>query len=495
MSDRGRMRIAMIAAEAAPYVKVGGLGDVLGALPKALERLGGAVSVIVPRYGVDPWEGAAPGRVPHLEVPFGGRVERAEITETRMRGSAVRVYAIASRKYFDREGVYNDPATGEGYPDNPERFTFFTRAAVELIRALGVPFEILHCHDAHAALLPALVDPRYGGPGAADFARSGTLLTIHNLAHQGICPPETLDRAGLAAAHFYPGSPFEYWGRLNCLKVGIELADRINTVSPTYALEIQSGAEAGCGLEGVLAGRSAALCGIVNGIDYEEWNPETDPHIAARYSVRNLAGKEACRRDLREHFRLESPPRRVPIAGIVSRLADQKGLDLVAAAAEELLALDLQLVVLGTGQRKYHDLLEALAARYPGRVGVRLAFDNALAHRIEAGCDLFLMPSRYEPCGLNQLYSLRYGTVPVVRRTGGLADTVFPWDGERGTGFLFEDYTPGALVDAVRRALAVYADPGAWRRLMVRGMRQDWSWERSARRYLDLYREIGRMAS
>lgn len=495
MPDGGRMRIAMIAAEAAPYAKVGGLGDVLGALPKALERLGGAVSVIVPRHGAGSWEGAVAGRVPHLDVPFGGRVERAEIIETRMRGSAVRVYAIASRKYFDREGVYDDPATGEGYPDNPERFVFFTRAAVELIRALGVPFDILHCHDAHAALVPALVDPRYGGSGAAGFARAGTLLTIHNLAHQGIYPPETLERAGIPAAHFYPGSPFEYWGRLNCMKAGIELADRINTVSPTYALEIQNGAEAGCGLEGVLAGRSAALSGIVNGIDYEEWNPETDPHIAARYSVRDLAGKEACRRDLRERFRLETPPGRVPIAGIVSRLADQKGLDLVAAAAGELLALDLQLVVLGTGQRKYHDLLEALAARHPGRVGVRLAFDNALAHRIEAGCDLFLMPSRYEPCGLNQLYSLRYGTVPVVRRTGGLADTVIPRDGERGTGFLFEEYTPGALVDAVRRALGAYADPSAWRRLMVRGMRQDWSWDRSARRYLDLYREIGRRDS
>ncbi|NLV31975.1 MAG: glycogen synthase GlgA [Acidobacteria bacterium] len=484
------MRIAMMAAEAAPCVKVGGLGDVVGALPKALERQGAAVSVIVPRHGAGSWEGSVAGRVPRLDVPMGGRVERADITEARMRGSAVRVYAIASRKYFDREGVYDDPATGEGYPDNPERFLFFMRAAVELVRALGVPFDILHCHDAHAALVPALVHPRYAPAGAGDFARTGTLLTIHNLAHQGICPPETLDHAGIAARHFHPGSPFEYWGRLNFMKAGIELADRVNTVSPTYAVEIRSGPEAGCGLEGVLAGRSAALSGIVNGIDYEEWNPESDPHIAAPYSARDLAGKEACRRDLRAFFRLEERP--VPLVGIVSRLADQKGLDLVAEAADGLLALDLQLVVLGTGQRKYHDLLEAVAARHPGRVGVRLAFDNALAHRIEAGCDIFLMPSRYEPCGLNQLYSLRYGTVPVVRRTGGLADTVTPWDGARGTGFLFEDYSAGALVDAVRRALGAYADRDEWRRLVVRCMRQDWSWERSARRYLDLYREIRR---
>ncbi len=485
------MRIVMFAAEAAPYAKVGGLADVVGALPKALARLGAEVSIVIPAHRcVDPQKygiqrGAA---VSGFDVSIGSSVEHAEIFQTRMDGTDVAVYLIGSPKYFDRDGIYDDPATRQGYPDNAERFIFFMKSGLELLLRLRLPVDVIHCHDSHTALIPGLIKMNHRNNPF--FAGTGTLFTIHNLAHQGLYPKETLAYAGIDLRHFHPMSPIEYWGQVNFMKVGIELADRVNTVSRTYAVEIQTEHEFGMGLEGVLTGRKKDLSGIINGIDYDEWNPETDPLIPAHYSVRSLKGKSECKNHLLECFGLPPSRKRVPLIGIVSRLADQKGFDLIGQAIDELMALDLQLVILGTGQKKYQDLFTRIASQYPQKIGVRLSFDNKLAHKIEAGSDLFLMPSKFEPCGLNQLYSLRYGTIPVVRATGGLADTVVNYDDNGGTGFCFSGYTAGEMMTALKQALALYSDPVRWDALCIRAMSQDWSWGRSAREYMDLYLSI-----
>jgi starch synthase len=491
MPGKDQLRVVMIAAEATPYAKVGGLGDVLGALPRALDKLGVAVSVIMPAYG-NAGSGMAASipceAVPGFHIPMGTSYEYADIRQTQMNGTAVDVYRIGSRKYFDRSGIYDDPATKEGYSDNMDRFIFFMKAAIELIRRIGIPFDIIHCHDSHSALVPGLIHGHFGGDPS--FAGVGTLFTIHNLAYQGIYTKEALELAGIAPYHFYSGSPFEFWGQINFMKVGIKLADKVNTVSPTYAEEIRTSPELGLGLEGVLQNRKDDLSGIINGIDYEEWNPETDPLIPARFSVGDLSGKSQCKKQLLRRFHLTQSRKRKPLLGIVSRLADQKGFDLIAKAAEEIAALDMQMLVLGTGQQKYHDLFQEMAVRYPNKIGVNLSFDNELAHQIEAGCDMFLMPSKYEPCGLNQLYSFRYGTIPIVRKTGGLADTVIPFDRENGTGFCFAEYSAEAMVAAIRKALAVFSDASQWNQLIHRAMTQDWSWDKSARQYLQLYQTI-----
>jgi starch synthase len=490
-AGKSGMRIVMFAAEAFPYAKVGGLGDVVGALPKALAKSGAKISIVIPGYrSIDParFHIEPCSAAPQFDVPMGSFVERAAAFQTRMDGCDVDVFLVGSLKYFDREGIYDDPATHEGYPDSMQRFVFFMKAGLELLSRIGRPIDIVHCHDSHTALVPGMIGPNLRGNPV--FARSGTLFTIHNLAYQGIYPKESLDLAGINPKHFYATSPFEYWGKVNFMKAAIELADKVNTVSHNYSLEIQTDPEFGMGLEGVLRNRKEDLSGIVNGIDYDEWNPESDPLIPARFSAGDLLGKTACKAYLLEKFGLSRSRDRFPLVGIISRLTDQKGFDLIAEAVEEMMALNLQLVVLGTGQKKYHDLFEQIASRYPGRVGVRLAFDNELAHKIEAGCDMFLMPSKFEPCGLNQLYSLRYGTIPVVRSTGGLADTVTDYDKGHRTGFCFSGYTPGEMLGAIKRALAVYAAPARWQELMTRAMSQDWSWDRSAREYMKLYKAI-----
>jgi starch synthase len=488
------LRIVMLAAEASPFVKVGGLGDVIGALPKALERLGAKLVVVIPAYGrvrsgafdVHPCR-----RVPGFDVSMKSDIERVEVFQARFEKTDIDIYMIGSQKYFDRSGVYDDPKTGEGYPDNMERFVFFMKSALELLPKLKQSVDILHCHDSHTALIPGLLkinhatDPFYTGVG--------TLFTIHNLAYQGLYSAESLDYAGIGPSHFFPLSPFEYWGKVNFLKAGILQADKLNTVSPTYSIEIQASPELGMGLEDVLRSRSHDLSGVINGIDYNEWNPETDPLIPANYSRNDFSGKAECKKQLLKYFGLPQLPKRIPLFGIVSRLADQKGFDLIEESIKELTKLDLQLVVLGTGQNKYHDLFRQLAAKYSEKIAVRFSFDNALAHKIEAGCDMFLMPSRFEPCGLNQLYSFRYGTVPVVRATGGLADTVIPYDEENGTGFSFSGYSSTEMMAAIRQALTVYSDPVRWQALRARIMSQDWSWDKPAGQYMQLYRDIHRM--
>ncbi|MGD0309172.1 MAG: glycogen synthase [Acidobacteriota bacterium] len=495
MAKVDRKHIVMFAAEAAPFVKVGGLAEVTGALPKVLEKSGARVALVIPGYQQIPRRqfGIGPAIfVPSFEVPMGSETVPVEVEQTTLPGSGVPVYFLGGGDYFAREGVYDDPLTRLGFPDNAQRYAFFVKAGIELLSRLGAPVDVVHCHDAQAALVPGIL--RTTHQDDPFWKRIGCLYTIHNAAYQGLYPKEILGWAGIDSGCFRPSSPFEFWGKVNLMKIGIELADLVSTVSETYAREIQSDPEYGCGLEGSLRSRAHDLYGILNGIDYDEWNPGTDPQIPAHYSADDFQGKALCKAELLRAMRLPERRERTPLIGIVSRLADQKGFDLIGEAIEQIVSLDLQMAVLGTGQRKYHKLFEDISVRYPDKVAVKLDFDDPLAHLIEAGADMFLMPSRYEPCGLNQLYSLRYGTPPIVRATGGLADTITDFDAraDRGTGFVFKEYTAVDMLAAIERALAAFRDAVRWRRLVERGMKQRWSWEDSAHKYLQLYERICR---
>jgi starch synthase len=397
----------------------------------------------------------------------------------------VRVYCLECPALFDREGLYQ--VQGQDHPDNLERFSVFAQAALRLLPVIGWQPEVVHCHDWQSALAAAHL--RFGALGQEPFfAEIGSVLTIHNLAYQGVFPGEQWPITGLPS-HAFTIEGLEFFGQVNCLKGGLVSAGLLTTVSPTYAREIQTEAF-GCGLDGVLRARAEAFVGIVNGIDPEEWNPATDPHLAAPYAADRLSGKASCKRALQRAQRL--PQQEALLIGMVQRLADQKGLDILVEAMESLMALPLQLVILGTGDPRYHERLEQLAKRFPDRLAVTLGFDNALAHQIEAGADAFLMPSKFEPCGLNQMYSMRYGTVPIVKRVGGLADTVIDaaphaLAEQTATGFVFEAHTAAALLEAVRRALDAFQDRPRWTGLMQAGMRRDFSWAASARAYLGVY--------
>lgn len=486
-----RFRVAMLSAEAVPYAKVGGLADVVGALARAIADLGCSVAVFLPRYGsLALPEGGALELVAKIDVPVRGEDTPALVYA--LRGTDLpphlAIYFIANEGYFGRTGIYNDPATGEAFPDNAERFAFYSRACLEAMRALAFAPEVIHANDHQAALVPAYLktvlaeDPFFG--------MTASILSIHNMGYQGVYEADSMAVAGFPPEYFYPLSPFEFWGKMNYLKAGLQFADVITTVSERYAEEIQSGEEFGFGLQGVLNARREDLVGILNGIDVKIWNPRTDRAIAARFDAESLESKQVCKAALLDEARLPSEPDR-PLFGIISRLAEQKGFDLIEAAAERLFALPARWVVLGSGSKRYEELLQSLERRYSDRLAFVNGFDDPLAHRIEAGSDFFLMPSRYEPCGLNQMMSMRYGTVPVVRATGGLADTVEPYGSgsEGGTGIVFGPYTPEALLAAVEAAISLYGEPRALLRARRNGMARDFSWEASARKYLQLYRQ------
>ncbi|HVS75059.1 MAG TPA: glycogen synthase GlgA [Candidatus Acidoferrales bacterium] len=472
------MRILFVASEGLPYSKTGGLADVVEALPRALAERGHEVAVVLPRY-----RGTKPGAtvLPRVAIAAGGPLRFPAITG----GEAVRgvvYYFVDDPAYFDRAQLYGD-ASGD-YPDNAERFGELCRAAIEIARQVW-PAEVFHCHDWQTALLPVLLRTQYGDdPRVKEIP---VVFTVHNIGYQGVFPRDVLARAGIPANLFHPGG-IEFFGSVNLLKGGLVYSDYLTTVSPRYAQEIQT-REYGHGLDGVIRERAGRLRGILNGADYSVWSPENDAHIAARYSRENLAGKKTCKQELLEIFGLPAEKARRALIGIVSRFADQKGFDLIAGKAQELMKEDAALVALGKGERRYEELFRTLRARFPGRVGVKIGFDDALAHKIEAGADIFLMPSRYEPCGLNQIYSLRYGTVPVVRATGGLDDTIEEFDAQRGTGtgFKFANYSGEALLDCIRRALHAYADERTWRRIQQNGMAKDFSWKASAAEYEKLY--------
>jgi starch synthase len=473
------MRILFVASEGLPFSKTGGLADVVEALPKALVAQGHEVAVVLPRY-----RGTKPTAVvmPSLTIPMGERRLRFPAIADGTVLSGVRYYFVDDPEYFDRDGLYGGSA-GD-YPDNPERYTEFCRAAIEIAKHVW-PADVIHCQDWQTALVPVLLRTSYGDdPLVKDIP---VVFSIHNMGYHGQFTKDVLERVGIPQAVFHP-SALEFYGYVNLLKGGLVYSDYLTTVSRRYAQEIQT-PEYGYGLDGVVRGRADRLVGILNGVDYTAWNPEKDKLIAVKYSAKDLTGKQVCKQDLLEAFGMSQEHLSRPMIGIVSRFADQKGFDLIAEKAHELMREDLVLVVLGTGDRKYEDLFRALAAAYPGRVGVKIAYDNTLAHKVEAGADMFLMPSRYEPSGLNQMYSLKYGTVPIVRATGGLDDSIEPFDVEHGTGtgFKFREYTGEALLFAVRQALHHYTDERIWKRIQLNGMAKDFSWKTPAAEYAKLY--------
>ena len=478
------MRILFAASEALPYAKTGGLADVIEALPRALVKLGHEVAVFLPRYrGIKPFSTI----MPSLTIPQGTRLRFPAIASgSLLRG--VRYFFLDDPFYFDREGIYGDK--NHDYPDNAERFTEFCRAAIELAKHVWTP-DVFHCNDWQTAMIPTLLRSSYGDdPAVKDIP---VIFTVHNIGYHGVFPPDSLVRVGIPQGLFHPGG-LEFYGKVNFLKGGLVYSDYLTTVSRKYAQEIQT-PEFGFGLDGVIRSRADRLVGILNGVDYAAWSPERDPLIPRKYSAKDLEGKRVCKEKLLEEFQLlrDNPHR--PVIGIVSRFADQKGFDLIAAIARDLMHEDALLAVVGTGERRYEDLFRALASDFPGRVGAKIVYDNTLAHLVEAGSDMFLMPSRYEPCGLNQIYSLRYGTVPIVRATGGLDDTIETFDLEHGTGtgFKFYEYSGGALLHALRQALHYYSDDGIWKRIQLNGMAKDFSWNISAAEYAKLY-EAARVA-
>jgi len=489
---RPALHIVHVSSEMAPLVKVGGLADMVGALASEQARAGHDVTVVLPAYrDLRRPEGWRSHLLEAARVPWGLGHEPASFEWLQPPGDGPNVLLVrhdGQRQFFNRPGVYDDPNQGHGYSDNAERFLFFCRAAFEGLRRLDQPVHVLHGHDHQAGWVPCFL--RMHEAGEPLFRGAATVFTLHNLGYQGIYDPFMLGLAGIGRDQFYPASPFEFWGRVNYMKVGLAFADVLTTVSPRYAKEIQSSPEFGSGLEGVLARRREDLHGILNGIDTVEWNPATDPFLPVRYDATHLEGKGACRDELVRAAGW-SDLDDTPVVGMVTRLAEQKGLDLLEQGAHLGLELPARLIVLGSGEPRYEIFLHRLAEANPGRVSFRNGFDNAFAHLVGAGADLFLMPSRYEPCGLNQMYSQRYGTPPVVRAVGGLADTVEEFDPMKGTGtgFRFDEYDPAEMVAAVRRAISIHHQPELWRRLQTNGMAKDFSWRTSAEKYEALYHE------
>jgi len=479
--------VLIIGSEAQPFAKTGGLADVLGALPSALARLGWDTTLVLPKYrGVT--AGTEVGRFP---ITVGGFTRDAGFFDAPT-GDGAHAILVECPELYDRAALY-----GEGnvdYPDNPRRFAFLVRAALEFAARHTTPPSVVHAHDWQAGLAPVYLRTLYASHPS--LGGTPTVTTIHNLAYQGVFTPDWLPRLDLGW-ELFTLDRLEYWDHISFLKGGITAADLMTTVSPRYAEEIQT-PEFGFGFDGILSARRADLAGILNGIDTRVWDPAHDPHLPRPYDADDLPGKKEAKLALLRRFTLPDDPAAMkrPVVGMVSRMVDQKGFDLVAALASELPRLDATFTILGSGEARYQEMWTALASQYPDRIGAFIGFDESLAHLIEGGADIFLMPSRFEPCGLNQMYSMRYGTVPVVHAVGGLADTVrdyapSPGRGgakrEKPTGFVFREYSPPGLLEALMRALALFPDTRKWRALQAAGMQQDFSWDRSAREYVKIY--------
>jgi starch synthase len=476
------VKILFAASEATPFAKTGGLADVAGSLPPALAALGHDVRVVIPRYRCVDRELFKLRSQAAFYVPIGAWKERCEILAGRM-DTRVKAYFVEKDRYFDRPGLYGTAQSD--YTDNAERFLFFSRAALELCRTLDFSPDIIHCNDWQTGFMPLYLDRLYRSD--ARFRHTRSVFTVHNLGYQGLFWHWDMGLTGLGWDEFSPEG-VEFHGKINFMKAGLVSADVVTTVSKTYSREIQT-AENGHGLEGVLAKRAKDLFGVVNGIDYRFWDPSHDRDIPRTFSAARLAGKTFCREELKRILGLA--PGDAPLIGMVTRLAAQKGLDIVAEALPAIMASGAQLVVLGTGDDTYQKLLTEASSHYPDRMRILLQYDEKVAKQIYAGCDMFLMPSHYEPCGLSQMIALRYGTVPIVRKTGGLADTVedyHPRTGH-GTGFVFKEYSSDALIRCLERAIVAYTDVEAWHRLMQAGMKQDFSWKQSAEEYESIYRK------
>jgi len=478
------MRVCFVTSECVPYAKTGGLADVAGSLPKALAEAGCEIKVIMPLYGsirtLD-HDLVSSSDLGSMEVDIAGKKVAFSAWYGKLPNSEVDVHFIDCPAYYHRGELYTSD------PDEAERFILLQHAAMTIMQRYHWSPDVIHCNDWHTALLPVLVREHYGWDDLFDGTAS--VLTIHNIGYQGRFSPSTLHLAGLRSTGFYPGGPYEFEGSFSFLKTGLLFADVITTVSETYAREIQTEAY-GAGLERVLRSRSPDLRGVLNGIDLTLWHPNRDNHIVRRYTNRSVDRKLENKRALLEEMRLPFNES-VPVIGIVSRLTPQKGLELLEPIMGHVASIPAQVVVLGSGEHRYEDFFRYAARTYPDAVSFCPGYNEPLAHRITAGSDMFLMPSRYEPCGMNQMFSLVYGTVPIVRKTGGLADTVFDYHefGGRGNGFSFVDSESYALHDAVLRACTLFRDKGLWREVQKRGMKEDFSWKRSASRYLDIYAE------
>lgn len=457
------MKIVFCSSEVVPFAKTGGLADVCGSLPPALEAAGHELVIITPRYS------SIGGNVPSPVVRI---------------GQNIRVYFVEHKQYFGREGLYGD-MHGD-YGDNLERFSFFCHQALRILKEIHFKPDIVHCHDWHTALIPILLKTKYQRDPFYKNIKS--VLTIHNLAYQGVFPRDKYHVLG-AEGDLFHTQGLEFYQQINVLKGGIIFADAITTVSPRYAKEIQT-FEMGCGLDGVLRNRSDFIYGILNGLDYDAWNPEDDPFLVAPFSSHDLDNKARNKAILQDELKIAVDPKR-PLFGFVARLCHQKGVDLIVQAAHDIIRLGGQLILTGTGERRYHRMLEECAREYPLQIGIYLKFEERMAHQIYAGSDFFLMPSVFEPCGLGQMIALRYGSIPVVYKTGGLADTISLYDAihHTGNGFVFTEYTKAAFVKAVSESIKVYEDESQMKFLLSQGMRYRFSWEKSAKEYVRIYQK------
>lgn len=464
------MKIVFCSAEVVPFTKTGGLADVAGSLPQALEELGHELTIIKPFYK----------SVKFNEVKT---FSPNEVALTKI-GKNIKVYLIGNEQYFGRDGIYGDK-DGD-YPDNLERFSFYCHETLRLLKRLNEPIDVIHCHDWHASLIPTLLKNKYQKDPF--FKRVKSVLTIHNLAYQGVFPKEQYSHLGLDRELFHIDG-FEFYDQINVMKAGIIFADRVTTVSPQYAVEIQH-KEYGCSLDGVLRTRPEGVSGILNGLDYDVWNPATDPWVESHYSGSDWTDKAKNKASLQKAVGLPEKPD-VPVFGFVGRLCHQKGLDLLIQAIDDLMRFDVQLVLVGSGGERYHRLFEACAEKYPTKIGLSLAFGEKMARRTYAGSDFFLMPSVYEPCGLGQMIALRYGTIPIVHRTGGLADTIIQNDALRssGNGFVFSQYTTDGLVICFEQALRAYRNQLQFKALVQRAFDCRFTWDNSALEYEKIYKE------
>jgi len=453
------LKVAFLSSEVVPFSKTGGLADVAGSLPQALEHQKCEVVVITPKY----------------------KTVKVDGNKTKI-GKNIWVYFIENKEYFGRDNLYG---TKHGdYEDNLDRFAFYCKKSLDLLKEINFKPDIIHCNDWQTSLIPVFLKTIYKYDSF--FARTKTVLTIHNLAYQGLFKKEELEKTGLGQ-EVYNVDMLEFYDKLNILKGGLVFSDVLTTVSPTYAKEIQT-KEFGCGVEGLLQKRAGDIYGIINGIDYSLWSPQTDEKIFKKYSKKDIENKYVNKEMLQKETRMEIN-KNIPLIGTISRLADQKGFDLISEIIEEVLNMKVQFILLGTGEAKYHELFEEMAKKFPKETSINLRFDAVLAQRIYAGCDMFLMPSYYEPCGLGQLISLKYGTIPIVRKTGGLADTIENYDPVKGTGngFVFTERDSKELLNAIKRPLALYENKKSWRKLVEKAMEYDFSWDSSAKEYIKVY--------
>jgi starch synthase len=486
---KNRLRILYLSSEVTPFAKTGGLADVSSALPKALFDLGHDIRVMMPKYGPINERKYILREVIRLKtipIKVGEQEHITSVKSAFIPDSKVQVYFLDYKPFFDRSDIYGDDTTGQEYPDNAERFMLFCKAAIETMKLLHWEPQVIHCHDWHTALIPWLLKNEYKSDSF--FDRTSTLLSIHNFSFQGIFDPALASKIGISENFTKKGGPLELDGKINFLKAGLLHAGIVNTVSPTFASELLRDPALSGGLYEIIRDRKKDFLGILNGVDYSAWDPETDIHIKENYNSTTLRNKTKNKKALMDLCGL-AYDETVPVIGMITRLTDQKGIDLVIHAIKDIMNMNVKMVILGIGAQKYHDQLKKLHVAYRKHLSVTLRFDETLSHLMEAGCDLLLMPSLSEPCGLNQMYSLRYGTIPLVRKTGGLADTIIDIheDPLKGNGFVFSDYTPAALISAMERAVNTFKDCSAWTKLMKKGMRQDFSWVSSAEKYVKLY--------